>query len=78
LDRRGEPPSWWWSSLTLGSVPDQGPMGQRELGETMGTDPSILVTMLKPLEESGFVTRRRDTADRRRHIVLLTPQEGSS
>ena len=56
----------------LGLLHDRGPMGQRELGETMGIDPSILVTMLNPLEESGFVTRRRDAADRRRHIVLLT------
>jgi DNA-binding MarR family transcriptional regulator len=38
----------------------------------MGIDPSILVTMLNPLEASGFVTRRREAADRRRHTVLLT------
>lgn len=56
----------------LGLLHDDGPMGQRELGETMGIDPSILVTMLNPLEESGFVTRRRDAADRRRHTVLRT------
>lgn len=56
----------------LGLLHDSGPMSQRELGETMEIDPSILVTMLNPLEESGFVTRRRDAADRRRHIVLLT------
>src|SRR5918994_3814897 len=51
----------------LGLLHDEGPMGQRELGEQMGIDPSILVTMLNPLEESGFVTRRRHPADRRRH-----------
>ena len=56
----------------LGLLEDDGPMGQRELGETIGIDPSILVTMLNPLEESGFVTRRRDPADRRRHTVVLT------
>lgn len=56
----------------LGLLDDDGPMGQRELGETIGIDPSILVTMLNPLEESGFVTRRRDPADRRRHTVVLT------
>jgi DNA-binding MarR family transcriptional regulator len=37
-------------------------------------DPSILVTMLNPLEDSGFVSRRRDAADRRRHIVFLTDE----
>lgn len=56
----------------LGLLHDNGPMGQRELGETMGIDPSVLVTMLNPLEERGCVTRRRDAADRRRHIVVLT------
>ncbi len=56
----------------LGLLHDRGPMGQRELGEGMGIDPSVLVTMLNPLEESGFVTRQRDVADRRRHIVFLT------
>jgi DNA-binding MarR family transcriptional regulator len=56
----------------LALLHDDGPMGQRELGETMGLDPSTLVTMLNPLEEAGFVTRRRDADDRRRHTVLLT------
>jgi DNA-binding MarR family transcriptional regulator len=56
----------------LGLLHDSGAMGQRELGEAMGIDPSILVTMLNPLEESGFVMRQRDAADRRRHTVLLT------
>lgn len=56
----------------LGLLHDDGPLSQRELGETMGIDPSILVTMLNPLEESGFVTRERDRADRRRHIVRIT------
>jgi DNA-binding MarR family transcriptional regulator len=56
----------------LGLLHDNGPMSQRDLGETMGIDPSILVTMLNPLEEGGFLARRRDRADRRRHIVLLT------
>ena len=56
----------------LGLLHDNGPMGQRELGTEMGIVPSILVTMLNPLEESGFITRERDAADRRRHIVLLT------
>jgi DNA-binding MarR family transcriptional regulator len=56
----------------LGLLHDRGPMGQRELGEEMGIDPSVLVTMLNPLEEDGFLKRRRETADRRRHTVLLT------
>ena len=56
----------------LGLLADHGPMGQRDLGQAMATDPSILVTLLNPLEADGFVTRDRDAADRRRHVVSLT------
>jgi DNA-binding MarR family transcriptional regulator len=56
----------------LGLLHDHGAMGQRELGETMGVDPSILVTLLNPLEADGFVSRERDPEDRRRHVVTLT------
>jgi DNA-binding MarR family transcriptional regulator len=56
----------------LGLLRDQDEMGQRELGETMGVDPSVLVTLLNPLEVNGFVSRDRDPADRRRHVVTLT------
>jgi DNA-binding MarR family transcriptional regulator len=56
----------------LGLLDDNGPMGQRELGQAMATDPSILVTLLNPLEADGFVARKRDPADRRRHVVTLT------
>src|SRR5215210_8955038 len=56
----------------LGLLHDHGPMGQGELGQTMGVDPSILVTLLNPLEAESFVSRERDPADRRRHVVTLT------
>lgn len=56
----------------LGLLDDNGPMGQRELGQAMATDASILVTLLNPLEADGFVARNRDPADRRRHVVTLT------
>jgi DNA-binding MarR family transcriptional regulator len=36
---------------------DHGAMGQRELGQTIGVDPSILMTLLNPLEAGGFVLR---------------------
>jgi DNA-binding MarR family transcriptional regulator len=62
----------------LGLLHDNGSMGQRELGETMGIDPSILVTMLNPLEESGFVTRRRDAADAAATSSFSPTREGSN
>ena len=57
----------------LGLLHDHVGLGQRELGQTMGVDPSILVTLLNPLEADGLVSRERDPADRRRHLVTLTP-----
>jgi DNA-binding MarR family transcriptional regulator len=60
----------------LGLLHDRGAIGQRELGETMGVDPSILVTLLNPLEADGLVSRERDPADRRRHLVRLTASGG--
>lgn len=56
----------------LGVLHENGPTGQRELGTMTGTDPSILVTMLNPLEAERLVSRERDEQDRRRHLVTLT------
>jgi DNA-binding MarR family transcriptional regulator len=56
----------------LALLHDHGPLAQSELGPTVGTDPSVLVTLLNPLESEGLITRRRDPDDRRRHIVALT------
>jgi DNA-binding MarR family transcriptional regulator len=57
----------------LDLLADRGPTGQRELGETMAIDHSILVTMLNPLEAEGLIRRERHAADRRRHVVTITP-----
>jgi DNA-binding MarR family transcriptional regulator len=57
----------------LGLLHDRGPLTQRELGSLMDVDPSILVTLLNPLEADGYLSRDRDPADRRRHVVTLTP-----
>jgi DNA-binding MarR family transcriptional regulator len=56
----------------LGLLHDRGAMTQRELGTLMDVDPSILVTLLNPLEADGYLSRERDAADRRRHVVTLT------
>jgi DNA-binding MarR family transcriptional regulator len=57
----------------LDLLADRGPIGQRELGETMAIDHSILVTMLNPLEADGLIERKRSSTDRRRHVVTVTP-----
>jgi DNA-binding MarR family transcriptional regulator len=52
---------------------DQGAIPQQQLGELCHLDPNNLVLVLNDLESAGDVERRRDPADRRRHIVELTP-----
>jgi DNA-binding MarR family transcriptional regulator len=46
---------------------------QQELGATLMVDPNNCVLLLNDLDEHGFVERRRDPKDRRRHIVVITP-----
>jgi DNA-binding MarR family transcriptional regulator len=57
----------------LGLLHDHGGLAQRELMQEMNVDPSILVTLLNPLEADGLLSRERDPADRRHHLVTLTP-----
>src|SRR5690606_5142434 len=52
----------------------EGPVTQKALIERLDVDPSVLVALLNDLEGGDLVRRRRDTADRRRHIVEITPQ----
>jgi DNA-binding MarR family transcriptional regulator len=58
--------------LALTLLDQHGPVTQQMLGEALRLDPSNAVLLLNELEEGGLVTRRRDPADRRRHIVELS------
>lgn len=50
----------------------RGSTSQHSLVETLGVDASALVSILNDLERLGLAQRRRDPADRRRHIVEMS------
>ncbi|WP_346384509.1 MarR family transcriptional regulator [Nocardioides sp.] len=58
--------------IAMKLLSENGPAGQQGLADALSLDPSNVVGLLNELEERGLVTRRRDPADRRRHIVELS------
>jgi DNA-binding MarR family transcriptional regulator len=58
--------------IALRLLHEQGPASQQRLAESLHLDPSNVVGLLNELEERRLITRRRDPADRRRHIVELS------
>lgn len=80
LGRRGLADSWEASGclrprhmVAVKVLGERGPMTQHALGEALTLDPSNVVGLLNELEKRGLITRQRDPADRRRHIVSLSP-----
>src|SRR4051795_4154118 len=51
---------------------DRGELTQQSLCGQLHLDPTNLVAILNELEEQGYATRRRDPADRRRHLVEIS------
>jgi DNA-binding MarR family transcriptional regulator len=48
------------------------PAQQQQVCESLWLDPNNCVLLLNELEDMGYVERRRDPIDRRRHVVELT------
>jgi DNA-binding MarR family transcriptional regulator len=59
--------------IAMNVLHERGPLSQQALGEILSLDPSNVVGLLNELEERALITRQRDPADRRRHIVSLSP-----
>jgi MarR family transcriptional regulator, transcriptional regulator for hemolysin len=64
----GSLPVW----LVLISLKSQEPDNQRDLARAVGIREATLTHHLNAMEAQGLVTRRRDPANRRVHLVELT------
>jgi MarR family transcriptional regulator for hemolysin len=64
----GSLPVW----LVLLNLKMQSVASQRELAEAMGIKEATLTHHLNAMETAGLITRRRDPANRRIHVVELT------
>jgi MarR family transcriptional regulator for hemolysin len=64
----GSLPVW----LVLLNLKIRRPGNQRELAEAVGVKEATLTHHLNAMDADGLITRRRDTANRRIHVVELT------
>ncbi len=60
--------------VMLAHLHEHNPIPQQDLGEMLCIDANNLVLLLNELESRGFAYRRRDPADRRRHLVEITDE----
>ena len=60
--------------FALRQLRDDGHMSQSSLCSAMNVDANYMTLMLNDLEAAGWVERKRDPTDRRRHIVELTTE----
>ncbi len=58
--------------VMLANLREHSPIPQQDLGEMLCIDANNLVLLLNELESREFAYRRRDPADRRRHLVEIT------
>src|SRR5258708_8559986 len=58
--------------LLLGYVGDRGAVSQQELETGLVMDANSVVLLLNETEATGWSVRKRDPADRGRHMVELT------
>lgn len=59
--------------MALSYLGDHDGAPQQELADALCMDAKNVVLLLNDLEDSGRLIRRRDTDDRRRHRVSITP-----
>lgn len=68
--RGGSRPAW----LVLIALKQGMPRSQRQLAALVGIESATLTHHLNAMEAAGLLTRRRDPANRRTHLVELTAE----
>jgi DNA-binding MarR family transcriptional regulator len=63
--------------VVLDTLADQDVESQHELAERLGINRTIMVGLVDHLEDAGYVTRRRNPANRRSYVLSIT-DEGRS
>jgi len=61
------------SYFVLAGVDQPTPPSQQDLARSLGVDPTTMVAVIDRLEILGYLSRIRNTADRRRYCLHLTP-----
>ncbi|MFI9270673.1 MarR family winged helix-turn-helix transcriptional regulator [Kitasatospora sp. NPDC052896] len=58
--------------LALAALAGGPELSQQDLSRVLNLDPTTMVALIDELERAGRVERRRNPADRRRYILVLT------
>ncbi len=66
-----------WGYIVLTALAEQPVRTQAALAQAIGADKSRIIADLDELQERGLIRRQPDAADRRVHLLSLTP-EGSA
>ena len=62
-----------WGYMVLNALTEQPVRAQTALAQAIGADKSRIIGVLDELQEQGLIRRYPDPADRRVHLLSLTP-----
>ncbi|WP_068929066.1 MarR family winged helix-turn-helix transcriptional regulator [Planobispora rosea] len=60
--------------VVLDVLADESAPSQQDLVHRLGINRTIMVKLLDRLQQAGYITRTRNPANRRTHVLSLTPQ----
>ncbi|MEV4225245.1 MarR family transcriptional regulator [Nonomuraea sp. NPDC049725] len=60
--------------VVLDTLADQDAGSQHDLAERLGINRTIMVRLIDRLQDSGYVTRTRNPANRRSYVLSITPE----